>query len=137
MKTFLIDTHVISELRKARPHGGVVAWMRSLKPVQVFLSAVTIAELQNGAELIRGPDPQRASELDAWIDTLIDGVQLLSMDEGCFREWARLRQHKSDSLLLDAMLAATARVHNLTMATRDEADFRHFDVEIFNPFKFK
>jgi predicted nucleic acid-binding protein len=59
------------------------------------------------------------------------------MDEACFREWARVRQHKSDTLLLDAMLAATARVHSLVIATRDEADFRHFDVDILNPFKFK
>lgn len=137
MKRYLLDTNIISELRKPRPHGAVVAWLRSLKPIQIYLSAVTVGELQYGAELTRRQDPQKAAELETWISTVRDGIQLLTMDDLCWREWARLRQHKSDTLLVDAMLAATARVHDLTIATRDEADFRHFDVEIFNPFKFK
>lgn len=137
MKRYLLDTNIISELRKPRPHGAVVAWLRSLKPIQIYLSAVTVGELQYGAELTRRQDPQKAAELETWISTVRDGIQLLTMDDLCCREWVRLRQHKSDTLLVDAMLAATARVHDLTIATRDEADFRHFDVEIFNPFKFK
>ena len=137
MKRYLLDTNVISEVRKPRPHGAVVAWFRSLKPIQLYLSAVTLGELQYGVELTRRQDRQKADELEAWIAAVSDGIQLLTMDELCCREWARLRQHKSDTLLVDAMLAATARVHSLTIATRDEADFKHFDVEIFNPFKFK
>ena len=137
MKRFLFDTNVISELRKPRPHGAVVAWFKLLHPIQIFVSAVTIGELQYGAELTRRQDPQRAAELDDWITGVVDGVQLLTMDDLCCREWARLRQHKSDTLLVDAMLAATARVHSLTIATRDEVDFRHFEVEILNPFKLK
>jgi len=137
VKRFLFDANVVSELRKPKPHGAVVAWFKLLHPIQIFVSAVTIGELQYGAELTRRQNPQKAEELDAWIASVADGVQLLSMDDLCCREWARLWQHKSDTLLVDAMLAATARVHTLTIATRDEADFKHLDVDIFNPFKFK
>jgi predicted nucleic acid-binding protein len=135
MKRFLLDTNVVSELRKLRPHGAVVAWLRSLQPIQVSISAVTIGELQYGSELTRRQDAKRASELDAWIQSIVDGAQLLSMDDICFREWARLMQHKSHDMLVDGMLAATARIHGLTIATRDEADFKQFGVEIVNPFK--
>jgi predicted nucleic acid-binding protein len=137
VKRFLLDTNVVSELRKPKPHGSVVAWVRSLQPAQIFVSSVTIGELQYGAELTRRQDPQRASELDAWITAVVEGTQLLSMDDNCFREWARLMQHKSEDMLLDGMIAATAHVHGLTVATRNETDFKHFSVEILNPFKTK
>jgi len=61
---------------------------------------------------------------------------MIQMDTTCFREWGRLIHRKPDQVLEDALIAATARVHNLTVATRDEADFRHFDVDVFNPFKY-
>lgn len=130
MKRFLLDTNVISELRKTKPHGAAVAWIRSLRPIQVFVSTASIGELQRGAEITKRQDPQKASELESWIDTVVDQVQLLTMDEACFREWARIMQHKT----IDGMIAATARVHELIVATRNESDFKQFGVEIVNPF---
>lgn len=134
---YILDTNVVSELRKPRPHGAVVAWMRTLKPMQIFVSAVTIGELQYGAEVTRRQDRRRAEELDQWISEVADGVQLLDMDVACAREWARIMQRKSPEIILDGMIAAAARIHGLAVATRDEADFKQFGVEIFNPFKFR
>ena len=134
MKRFLLDTNVISELRKTKPHGAAVAWIRSLRPIQVFVSTASIGELQRGAEITKRQDPQKAAELESWIDTVVDQVQLLMMDEACFREWARIMQHKTGDLAIDGMIAATARVHELIVATRNESDFKQFGVEIVNPF---
>ncbi len=134
---FLFDTNVVSELRKAKPHGAVVAWFKLLQPIQIYVSTATIGELQYGVELTRRQDPDRAAKFESWIEYLVDGVQLLSMDEECFREWAKLIQHNSGDITIDGMIAATAKVHGLVVATRNESEFRHFDVEMFNPFKFK
>lgn len=137
VKRFLLDTNVVSELRKQKPHGAVVAWFKLLQPIQIYVSTATIGELQYGVELTRRQDPERAARFESWITALVDGVQLLAMDEECFREWARLMQHKSGDITIDGMLAATAKTHGLVVATRNEIDFKHFDVEILNPFKFK
>jgi len=126
---------VVSELRKRRPHGGVVAWVRSLRLEQLYLSAVTLGELQAGVELTRARDPAKASELENWVDHLQESERVLPMDAQCFREWARLMRGKSDTLLEDAMIAATARIHGLPVATRNERDFASFAVETFDPFR--
>ena len=136
MKRYLFDTNVISELRKPKPHGGVVAWMRNLQYEQVFLSAITIGELQAGVELTRKQDPPKAKEIEDWIDVMVQQVQVLTMDVLCFREWARLMTGKPHQIVADAMMAATARVHGLTVATRNESDFKYFDVPLFNPFTY-
>jgi len=136
MKRYLLDTNVVSELRKRQPHGAVLAWYRSLRYEQLFVCAATFGELQAGVEKTREQDPQKANELERWIDEMANNSQSLTMDIACFREWGRLRHHKPNQILEDALIAATARTHNLVVATRNEADFKHFDVEIFNPFKF-
>jgi hypothetical protein len=133
---YLIDTNVVSELRKPKPHGGVLAWIRNIEFAQVFLSAATIGELQIGIEMTRRQDASKASEIEDWLNTLAAQMQVLPMDGACFREWARLTQRKPSQLAIDAMLAATARVNGLVLATRNESDFRHFDVEVFNPFTY-
>ena len=135
MNGYLLDTNVISELRKKKPHGAVVAWLSTLQENQIYLSAVTLGELQAGIELVRPQDPEKARELEAWADSLDVTIPVLPMDTICFRELARIMPHKSIQLIQDAMIAATARVHNLTIATRDEADFKQFAVTIVNPFK--
>jgi hypothetical protein len=135
MKRYIIDTNVISEFRKRYPHGAVASWYRALRPDQSFLCASTIGELQAGVEKTRAQDLQKAQEIERWIDELCENTQILPMDSECFREWGRLMHRKPDQILQDALIAATARVHNLVVATRNEVDFKHFDVEIFNPFK--
>lgn len=135
MNRYLLDTNVISELRKTRPHGTVLAWIDRQDEEQLFLSAFTLGELQAGVEETRRQDPVKAGELDAWIEQLAASAQVLPMDVTCFREWGRVIDHKPTQLWGDAMIAATARVHQLIVATRDEADFRQLGVRILNPFK--
>lgn len=135
MIRYLIDTNVVSELRKPKPHGGAFAWLQSLELGQAFFSAVTFGEIQKGVELTRRQDPVKANEIEAWATQLERTSQVLPMDAACFREYARLMHRRSDTLSEDAMMAATARVHGLTVATRNECDFAHFDVAVLNPFK--
>lgn len=134
MKRFLLDTNVVSELRKPNPHGAVVAWLNHLRDDQLFLSAVTLGELQAGIERTRAQDATKAQEIESWVDQLADSIQVLPMDALCFREWARVISGKSDTLVEDAMIAATARVHGLTVASRNERDFTALGVTLLNPF---
>ena len=135
MNRFIRDTNVISERRNPRPHGGVVAWLKNQAEEQLFLSAVTIGELQAGVELTKRQNPTKASEIESWLDQLAASYQVLAMDVPCFREWGRIMDGKPDQLLEDAMIAATARVHHLIVATRNESDFRQLRVQIVNPFQ--
>jgi predicted nucleic acid-binding protein len=135
MKGYLLDTNVVSELRKQKPHGAVLGWIQSLRNEEAFISAITLGELQAGVELTRTQDPTKAQEIERWVDRLAGVYQVLPMDARCFREWARLMHKKSDRLIEDAMIAATARLHDLVIATRNERNFIGFDVQIYNPFK--
>jgi predicted nucleic acid-binding protein len=134
VKRFLLDTNVVSELRKPKPHCGVVAWLNHLRDEQLFLSAVTLGELQSGIERTRDQDARKALGIETWVNQLADSIQVLPMDAVCFREWARLMSGKSDTLVEDAMIAAAARVHGLIVATRNERDFATLGVSLMNPF---
>lgn len=136
MRRFLLDTNVVSELRKPKPHGAVSSWFNTLAPDQISVSAVVLGELQAGVETTRIQDAQKAHEIEEWIDRILATHSVLAMDGPCFREYARLTHRLSDTLREDAMIAATARVHGLTIATRNERDFRSFSVPVFNPFRF-
>ena len=135
MIRYLIDTNVVSEMRKRKPHGGASSWLEGLEEGQVFLSAVTFGEIQKGVEITRQQDSIKANEIEAWAKQLESASPVLSMDAACFREYARLMHGRSGTFAEDAMIAATARVHGLTVATRDERDFRHLGVAVVNPFK--
>jgi toxin FitB len=132
---YLLDTNVISEVRRPHPHGAVVAWLLDQQDEQLFLSAVTMGELQAGIERTRRQDPSKAREIEKWADQLAGSYSILPMDTTCFREWGRIMDRKPDELLEDAMIAATARVHDLIVATRNEHDFKRLEVRILNPFK--
>jgi predicted nucleic acid-binding protein len=134
VKKYLLDTNVVSELRKIKPHGAVTEWIATLREEQAFVSAVTLGELQAGVELTRRRDVEKAVEIEAWINDVANSFQVLPMDAICFREWGRLMHGKGDHLIEDAMIAATARVFNLTVATRNVKDFEQFDVPVINPF---
>jgi predicted nucleic acid-binding protein len=132
---YLLDTNVVSELRRVRPHGAVVAWVSSVPDADLHLSAVTIGELQTGVERTRDRDPAKAAELEAWIMQIVSGYNILDMDGPAFRVWARLMHRRSSTLAEDAMIAATAIVHDLVVVTRNVRDFVPLDVKTFNPFE--
>jgi hypothetical protein len=113
----------------------VVAWLQTLRIEQILVSAVTMGELQAGVELTRGQDAAKAHEIESWLTSVEMSFAFVPMDEACFREWSRLMAGKPDVLREDAMIAATARVYRLSVATRDEKDFKRLGVEIINPFK--
>ena len=132
---YLLDTNVVSELRKPRPHGGVLAWLESLDDEQLYVSAVTLGEIQAGIEMTREQDPVKAQQLEDWLALMAGAYNVLPMDSAAFTAWARLMNRKSDTLYEDAMMAATAKVHGLTIATRNVADFQALGFEVLNPFK--
>jgi toxin FitB len=132
---FLLDTNVISELRKAKPHGAVLSWMQSVQSAQKYLCAVTVGEIQAGLEITRMQDPLKAQQLEAWLEKLTACYDVLPMDALAFREWARLMHRRSNLLSLDAMIAAVAKTRGLTVATRNTSDFKTFGVALVNPFK--
>ncbi len=131
---FLLDTNVVSELRRQRPHGAVVAWLRATPDAQLHLSAVTIGELQAGVEITRERDAAKAAEIEAWIDRVAATYNVLPMDARAFRRWARIMHRRSDTLIEDAMIAATAAVNDLTVVTRNVRDFTQLGVATLNPF---
>jgi toxin FitB len=131
---YLLDTNIISELHKPKPHGAVIVWFGGLRDEQICLSSVTLGELQEGIERTRRQDATKARILEAWVDELEDASNVLPVDGPTVREMARMMVGK-DHLLYDVMIAATARLYGLTVATRNEKDFRHLGVDIINPFK--
>lgn len=134
---YLLDTNVVSELRRLKPHAGVLNWIAQVPEDQLFLSAVTIGEIQAGIEITREQDSAKAKELEHWLDQVVASYGVLPMDVPSFRQWARLKHRKSDTLIEDAMIAATALVANLTVVTRNVRDFETLGVSVLDPFKQK
>ena len=132
---FLLDTNVVSELRRPKPHGAVLAWIASVDEADLHLSAVTLGEIQAGIETTRDQDDAKAAEIERWLDLIASAYNVLPMDGPAYRVWAQHMHTRSDTLYEDAMIAATARIHKLTVVTRNVADFAGFDVPVLNPFK--
>lgn len=137
MPAFLLDTNIVSELRRPRPHQGVINWLATLAPEEIFLSAVTFGEIQRGVEATRRTDAAKARDIETWLNEGVPSFPVLDLDRDMFRECARLLHGRSKAGYEDAMIAATARVRGLTVATRNTDDFRPFAVALFNPFGFK
>jgi predicted nucleic acid-binding protein len=131
---YLLDTNVVSETRKPRPHQAVLAWIRSAYSDSLFLASVTVGELQKGVEITRRQDLPKAEEISLWIDRLASVFEILPAGEHIFREWARLMKGRSNPKWEDGLIAATARVHRLIVVTRNVKDFEDFNVQILNPF---
>lgn len=134
---YLLDTNVVSELRRRNPHKGVLSWIADVPVDQLYLSAVTVGEIQAGIEIAREQDVDKADELEAWLGRVLASYSVLPMDAPAFREWARLKHRQSDTLMEDAMIAATAVVHRLTIVTRNVRDFSLLGVTLLNPFEYR
>ena len=132
---FLLDTNVVSELRRPSPNGSVLAWIADIPPEQLFVSAVTVGEIQAGIEITREQDLAKAEELEDWLDKVLASCAVLPMDAPTFREWAHLMHRRSDTINEDAMIVATAIVHRMTVVTRIVRDFVQHGVELRNPFE--
>ena len=134
---FLLDTNVVSELRRGeKANAGVVEWFDDQAPRDLCLSVVTIGEIQQGIEQLLDRDPRQAAALDRWLTGLSQFYEdrLLYIDGDVAQEWGRLGRGRSTPVV-DRLLAATARVHELTLVTRDTRDFRSLDVRVLNPWK--
>lgn len=131
---YLLDTNVVSELRRPKPHGGVIAWIESVRDDHLHIAAVTLGELQAGVEITREQDEAKAGVIEAWIQQVEQTWNVLPMDGRAFRILARLMHRRTDDLLEDSMIAATAMVHNLIVVTRNVRDFEPLGVDTLNPF---
>ena len=132
---YLLDTNVVSELRRPRPHSAVLEWIADVPAEHLFVSAVTIGEIQAGIEITRDQDEAKAEELEIWLDKVLASYGVLPMDAHTFREWARLMHRRSDTMTEDAMIAATATVHRMTVVTRNVSDFSQLGVDLQDPFE--
>jgi toxin FitB len=131
---YLLDTNVVSEFRRPRPHGAVLAWLNAVDDADLNISAVTLGEIQAGIELTRDQDANKAASIEFWADQVADTYNVLPMTAEVFRLWAKLMHKQSDTVTEDAMIAATALTHKLTVVTRNVNDFERFGVKIVNPF---
>ena len=135
---YLLDTNVVSELRRPRPYRAVLEWITDVPAEQLFVSSVTVGEIQAGIEITREQDTAKAEELEAWLDRVLASFGVLPgvlpMDAPAFREWARLMHSMSDTTTEDAMIPATTMVHRLTVVTRNVSGFGQLGVDLQNPF---
>lgn len=131
---YLLDTNVVSEFRRPRPHGAVLAWIAAVDDADLNISAVTMGEIQTGIERTREQDAEKAAKIEFWADQVADTYNVLPMTTEVFRLWAKLMHRQSDTVSEDAMIAATAIVNKLAVVTRNVKDFERFEVKIIDPF---
>ena len=135
--SYLVDTNVVSELRKgSRCDPGVASWFAKVSSEEIYLSALTVGEIRKGIESIRRRDATSAEALDAWLYELMESYadRIFPVDEVIAEQWGRF--NVPDPLpVLDSLLAATASVHGLTLVTRNLKDVERTGVVCLNPFR--
>lgn len=135
--TYLVDTNVVSELRKPRPDHGVASWVGSTARETTFLSVLVLGEIRQGIERLRKRDPRQATELETWLFELEEGYaeRILQVDIPVAYAWGRI---SAGDLLppIDGLLAATALVHGLTVVTRDTRPFERIGVPYLDPWTY-
>ena len=131
---YLLDTNIISELRKPKPHGAVLEWYKNIADEDLYISAVSIGEIQAGIERTREQDKKKAESLELWLQDIANAHNILPMTSTTFILWAKLMHTQSNTVREDAMIAATAIEKKLTVVTRNTKDFRRFKITLLNPF---
>ncbi|MCC5951112.1 MAG: type II toxin-antitoxin system VapC family toxin [Acidimicrobiia bacterium] len=139
--TFLLDTNIVSELRKVRggtANPGVAAWAERVSSAELFISAITMHELEHGVLLVERSDPAQGALLRTWLDQSVAAAfkdRVLPIDERVVRRAAAL-QVPDPAPFSDALIGATALVHNMSLVTRNLMDFQRFEtLEVINPWR--
>jgi predicted nucleic acid-binding protein len=132
---YLLDTNIISELRRPKPHGGILEWYKNITEQDLFISAVSIGEIQTGIELTRTQDKKKAETLEQWLQSISNIHNVLPMTGSTFRLWAKLMHSQTNTVREDAMIAATAIEKDLIVVTRNTKDFKRFKLQLLNPFE--
>lgn len=133
--SYLLDTNVVSELRKRRPDPHVLAWYEGVASADLFISVLTVGEIRLGIERLRRKDSAQADVLERWLEGLraAYGDHIVDVDVGIAEEWGRL--NVPDPLpVIDGLLAASAQSRRWTLVTRNVADLARCDVLTINPF---
>ena len=130
---YLLDTNLVSELRRLHPPPTVVRRVEQVDAEELFLSPATVGEIQAGIGFTCEQDIANAEEVEVWLSAVPVSYNILPMNAAAFREWARLKHRRSDTLIEDAMIAATVVVHRLTVTTRNVRDFDQLGVRLVNP----
>ena len=134
---FLLDTNVISEVRKgARCHAALAAWFAGVPDADLFISVLVSGEIRRGVERVRPRDPRQAEALERWLEDLIASYadRVLPVDDRVAEAWGRLGAVRPIPVI-DALLAATAHVHDMTFVTRNSAHVDGLGVAVLNPFE--
>jgi predicted nucleic acid-binding protein len=134
---YLIDTNIISEVRKAdRCDPKVSAWYASIGDDSLYLSVLVVGEIRKGIELARTKDPAQANALEKWLAAVIAafGDRILQIDDAIAEEWGRMSA-KRPVPTIDGLLAATAAVHDMTLVTRNTSDVANLGARILDPFE--
>lgn len=132
---YLLDTNVVSETRRPEPNANVMRWFASVDGNELYTSALVLGEVRQGVERLRPRDPERASEIEAWLDTLERSFEdrVVPVTAEVADEWGRLSARKPLPVV-DCLLAATAKVHGLTLVTRNRKDVEPTGVQVLDPF---
>ena len=134
--TYLLDTNVLSETRKRQPAEGVTEWIAATPPERLHVSVLTLGEIEQGIARIRGRgDQQQAAALERWLREVELGFadRILPVTLPVASAWGR-QQYKQPLPVIDALIAATARVNGMTVVTRNVTDFQHSGIQVLNPF---
>ena len=135
--TFLIDTNIISEVRKGdRGDPAVATWWNGVSEDDLWLSSLVLGEIRKGVELARRRDPRRAEALKVWLTDVMSrfGNRVLPVDTAVAEQWGRMNAVRPLPVI-DGLLAATAKANGLTLVTRNVADMAELDVDVLNPFE--
>ena len=134
--SYLLDTNVVSEARKPHADAGVRAWLAEVDDRELYVSVLVLGEIRQGIERLRPRDPERAQAYEAWLDTLRGAYadRIVPIDARTTDEWGRLNALRPVPVV-DGLMAATAKVRDWTLVTRNVADVRATGVRVLDPFR--